>query len=84
MGQLSIRDLDDATAARLKSEARRRGQSLNRYIHLLLRQAPLPAASTKANHLDLDSLAGQWTAAQGKAFEKAVAPFCKVDPSLWR
>ena len=85
MRQISIRNVDPRTAARLKRNAERRGQSLNRYLQSLLRQgAAGEEPHVRASHDDLDALAGTWTAAQVKAFERAIAPFSEVDEALWR
>jgi plasmid stability protein len=83
--QISIRNLDAATAARLKRNAKRRGQSLNRYLQTVLRQsAASEEIGARVSHDDLDALAGCWTAAQAAAFEDATAPFSKVDKAIWR
>ena len=85
MTQLSIRDVTPATAAKLKRNATRKGQSLNRYLQSVLRQtAAGEQVAGRTAHDDLDALAGTWTAAQGQAFERATAPFAEVDPALWR
>lgn len=85
MTQFSIRDIDPATAARLKRNAKRRGQSLNRYLQSVLRATAVGEEKPGyAVHDDLDALAGTWTAAQARAFEEATAPFADVDKALWR
>ena len=35
-------------------------------------------------HDDLDALAGSWRKIEGVDFERATAPFGKVDPKLWK
>ena len=85
MTQLSIRNLDSATAAQLKREARKTGQSLNRYLLGMLSQGSVQQAVVRRGpHDDLDALAGGWNQAQARAFERATAPFRKVDETLWR
>lgn len=85
MKQINVRNVDAATAARLKRNARRRGQSLNRYLQSLLREGSEGnIAGSRGPHKDLDSLAGTWSAAELKQFERATAPFSKVDEALWR
>ena len=85
MTQISIRNLDAGTAERLKRNAQRKGQSLNRYLQAVLRQtATSDKPMARARHDDLDALAGTWTRAQADAFNRAVAPFAEVDASLWR
>ena len=80
MANLSLRDLDVQTLSRIKSNARRRKVSVNRLIVETLREhyAAQPQAFD-----DLDALAGAWSGAEATAFDTAVAPFAKVDASLW-
>ncbi|MGH8481048.1 MAG: FitA-like ribbon-helix-helix domain-containing protein, partial [Nevskiaceae bacterium] len=62
MSQISIRNVDAKTAAKLKRNAQKRGQSLNRYLNSLLHETAegeLPAS--RAPRHDLDSLAGTWS-----------------------
>jgi hypothetical protein len=80
MANLSLRGLDRPTLSRLKSNARRRGISVNRLIVETLHQQY--AAGTKTFN-DLDALAGTWTKAEADAFAAAVAPFTEIDPGLW-
>lgn len=85
MKQISIRNIESATADRLKRNASQRGQSLNRYLQLLLRKgADGDVGSPRGPHPDLDSLAGTWSAADIKQFERNTAPFSEVDKALWR
>ncbi|MGH8529595.1 MAG: hypothetical protein ACRETN_07115 [Nevskiales bacterium] len=85
MTQLSIRNLDSATAAQLKRAAKKTGQSLNRYLLGVLSQGGVQQAGAgQGPHDDLDALAGGWNKAQAQAFERATAPFRKVDETLWR
>ena len=80
MANLSLRGLDRPTLSRLRSNARRRGISVNRLIVETLQQQY--SASTKTFD-DLDALAGTWTKAEADAFAAAVAPFAEIDASLW-
>lgn len=80
MANLSLRGLDRSTLSRLKSNARRRGISVNRLIVEALRQQY--SAGTKSFD-DLDALAGTWTKAEADAFAASVAPFGEIDPGLW-
>ncbi len=85
MSQINIRNIDSATANRLKHNAKRRGQSLNRYLQSLLRKgAEGDVVAPRGPHSDLDSLAGTWSAAELKQFERGTAPFSEVDKALWR
>lgn len=80
MPNLSLRDLDTSTLARIKSSARRRKLSVNRLIVETLQQHY--AAGERAND-DLDALAGSWSKAQAAQFNAAIAPFGEIDRALW-
>lgn len=85
MTQFSIRDIDPATATRLKRNAKRKGQSLNRYLQAALRRVAVGEETPGyAVHEELDTLAGTWSSADARAFEGATAPFADVDKALWR
>ena len=80
MSNFSLRGLDDATLLRIKSNARRRGISVNRMIvETLQRQY---AAGDRA-YDDLDALAGAWSSNEAAQFAAAIAPFGEIDPGLW-
>jgi hypothetical protein len=80
MANLSLRGLDRPTLSRLKSNARRRGISVNRLIVETLQQQY--SAGTRTFD-DLDALAGTWTKAEADAFAATVVPFAEIDASLW-
>lgn len=80
MANLSLRGLDRSTLSRLKSNARRRGVSVNRLIVETLQQRYSTGTKTFD---DLDALAGTWTKAEADAFAAAIAPFAEIDPGLW-
>jgi hypothetical protein len=80
MANLSLRGLDHPTLSRLKSNARRRGISVNRLIVETLRQQ---YANSGQTFDDLDRLAGTWSTAEAAAFAEAVAPLAEIDPGLW-
>lgn len=80
MSNLSLRGVDAATLARIKSDARRRKVSVNRLIVETLQQQ---FRAGGAAYDDLNALAGKWSAAQAAAFDAAVAPFGEVDTAMW-
>jgi hypothetical protein len=86
MANLSIRGLDEKELAALKRRAAKEETSVNvlvlRFIEqgLGLRRAK-PALT---RHDDLDALAGTWLAPDASDFERATAPFAKVDAALWK
>ena len=80
MPNLSVRGLDTATLARIRSVARRRRVSVNRVIVETLRAQ---YAAGQPEFHDLDALAGTWSKEEAEEFEAAIAPFGEVDAALW-
>jgi len=80
MANISLRGLDRPTLSRLRSNARRRGISVNRLILETLQRRYSVGARTFD---DLDALAGAWTKADADAFAATVAPFAEIDTDLW-
>lgn len=80
MANLSLRGLDGATLARMRSRARRLKVSVNRLIVDTLQQHY--AAAPKSNDV-LASLAGSWTQEEADEFDAATRQFSEVDPALW-
>ncbi len=80
MSNISLRGLDEATLLRIKSNARRRGISVNRLIVESL-QKQYAAGDRPLD--DLDALAGAWSAEEAARFDAATAPFGEIDPGLW-
>ncbi len=85
MSALTIRGLDEATTERLKREASIRGTSVNAVVKELLRLGlGLDRRSPRRRYADLDALAGTWNEAEAAEFKRAVEPFERVEPELWR
>ena len=85
MANMSIRGLDDQALARLKSQAKQEGISLNSLVLRLLqgeRATTQPSALKKYD--DLDVLAGTWSKREVQAFERNTAAFAEVDAALWK
>ena len=80
MADISLRGLDSPTLSRIKSNARRRGVSVNRLIVETLQQQ---YAAGETAFDDLDALAGAWTKAEAEAFAASIAPFAEIDTALW-
>ncbi len=80
MANISLRGLDSPTLSRIKSNARRRGVSVNLLIVETLQQQ---YAGSETAFDDLDALAGAWTKAEADAFAVAIAPFAEIDAALW-
>lgn len=86
MATMSVRGLDEKALARLKRQARREGSSLNSLVVRMLQgeATAKEAARPSRTFDDLDSLAGTWSSAQARSFERDTAPFAEVDPTLWK
>ena len=80
MPNISLRDLDVGTLARIKSAARRQNLSVNRLIVETLRQHYAPGNRPPDG---LDALAGSWSRAEAEEFNAAIAPFGEIDATLW-
>ena len=80
MANLSLRNLDPETLARIRMSARRRGVSVNRLIVDTLRRQYRSGGEQLD---DLDALAGSWSEAEAEAFAAATAPFAEIDGALW-
>jgi hypothetical protein len=80
MSNISLRGLDPSTLQRIKSNARRRGISVNRLILETLQQQ---YAGGDQAFDDLDALAGAWSRTEAEAFAAAIAPLGEIEPGLW-
>jgi hypothetical protein len=82
---LTVRGLSRDASARLKRQAEREKCSVNALVlRLIESRAGVADAKPPATTRDLDHLAGTWSAADAKAFERATAPFAAIDPALWK
>ena len=82
MRTMTIRNVSSELAAALEAEKRRRGLSLNRTVLSLMQEAlGVSRGRTRCN--GLRRLAGSWSEDEFREFEKAVAPFSKIDEELW-
>jgi plasmid stability protein len=86
MTNLSIRGLDDKALAALKRRAAKENASVNALVLRLIEQGLglRRAKATLTRHVDLDALAGTWRTQDAGEFERATAPFAKVDAALWK
>lgn len=86
MTNLSIRGLDDKALAALKRRAAKEEASVNTLVVRLIEQG-LGLRRTRTaltRHDDLDALAGSWRKQDADTFERATAPFAKIDAELWK
>lgn len=86
MTNLSIRGLDDKALAALKKRAAKEDASVNALVLRLIEQGLGLRRAKPAlhRHDDLDALAGSWRKNDAIEFERATAPFGKVDAKLWK
>jgi plasmid stability protein len=86
MPNINIRGLDDAVHQHLKTEARKKGVSLNTLIVKYLRQEAglAPPEKKQPVHHELDNLAGTWTNKDVKDFKKAISAFEEIDEAAWK
>ena len=79
---ISIPSVDDATAARLRTEAERRGITIEELVLELIQQG-IENLEAPPYH-DLDALAGTWSKEDADAFLEAIAELEQVDEKLWQ
>jgi len=80
---LTVRNVTPDLSRALTAETHRRGTSLNRAVLDLLRRA-LGLEPGKRYENGLAKLAGDWSPADLKRFERDTALFEQVDKELWR
>jgi len=84
MTQLTVRGVDPHLHDALKREAQRQGQSVNRYVLDILRQAlGINAFPPHREYDDLDHLAGTWTEEEAEAFDAHLRRQRQIDEGLW-
>ena len=86
MANLSIRGLDDKAFAALKRRAAKEDASVNTLVVRFIEQGLglRRAKPALTRYDDLDALAGTWRKQDASEFERATAPFSKVDADLWK
>jgi plasmid stability protein len=86
MTNLSIRGLDDKSLAALKRRATQEEASVNTLVLRLIEQGLglRRAKPALIRHDDLDALAGSWGSKEARDFERATAPFTKIDAEVWK
>jgi hypothetical protein len=84
MMNLTVRGCDEELVRTLKRKSELRGVSVNRLINDTLREALLGSGRKPRRYDDLDSLAGNWSAAEAAEFEKNTAEFGTIDMELWK
>ena len=82
MKQLTVRNVTHDLAHMLAEESHRRGQSTNKTVIDILRQALGLSPNSRYNN-NLGELAGTWSAEDLAEFEKNTALFEQIDEELW-
>jgi len=85
MSQLTVRGVPADLDRRLRSEAKRRGLSLNRTVIRLLAEATGQATDTaKLPNLNYEQFIGSWTAEDVAEFDEHLRQTRQIDEELWR
>lgn len=79
----NLRGISSEVMLSLKKEAKRAHTSVNALVLKMIERG-LGFTYEKAIHHDLDHLAGSWTAAEEKAFNKDTQVFEQIDQELWK
>ena len=80
MKAITLRNLPDQVTRSIRQRAATEGISLNRAVIKVLEER----LGSDAVHHDLDDLAGSWSEAEARAFDRALAAQRAIDPELWR
>lgn len=85
MKAITLRNIPPELQKAIREKARQKRISANRAVLELLQERVGGAGDLrKTIHTDLDDLAGSWSAAEAKAFDKALRAHRRVDDDLWR
>ena len=84
MKPITLRQLPDALARLIRRKAESEGLSLNRAVIAVLEERLVGRPRTEPRHHDLDALAGVWSDAEARAFDRALAAQRAIDPELWK
>jgi hypothetical protein len=85
--QITLRGIPREVERIIKTEAERRGLSLNKaFLSILEKAAGVKGEAKKKKTLyhDLDHLSGIWAKEETKAFEKGLKLQRKIDEALWK
>ena len=77
MKPITLRNVPEATAQRIRLRASHSGASLNQTVLEML------AEKEGISREEFDALAGTWSAEEANAFEAELARLRAVDPEFW-
>ena len=80
--QTTVRGIPEDLEHQLRERARRSGESLNRTLIRLLREAV--GMNPPRKKRDLSALAGTWSQEEADEFDREVRRFEVIDDELWR
>lgn len=82
---MTLRGMDEESAAALKERARQEGISLNALMLKLLKESLGLVKKRRCNeYYDLDSLAGTWSESDSVEFAQVTSVFEKIDEEMWK
>jgi plasmid stability protein len=84
MKSITVHGLDDALDTKIRAEAGKKGQSLNKTIKQLLGDALGVGEKPHDRRQDFRDLFDTWSSADLDAFSRATERFGKVDPEDWK
>lgn len=85
MKTLTLRNFSPDLTKTIRRKASKEGTSLTKaVVHLLEEGQRIRKKKGGVLYHDLDALAGSWTRAEGRAFEKALRSQRRIDPDLWK
>ena len=86
MNSLTIRGIDEKLKRALKERAQYEHISMNNLVLRILQKKLIEDEESKVlkTYDDLDHLAGTWSEAEVREFEKYVSPFEQIDEEMWK
>ena len=83
MRQITVRGIPEDLQREIQSRARAHGESLNKSVIRLLKQA-VGLDRPEKKKRDLSALAGTWGSREATEFERNVRVFEAIDEDLWK
>jgi len=83
MKSITIHGMDEELDERIRNEAGKEGQSLNKTIKRLLSESLGIGKQISDHRADFQDLFGSWTQADLETFSQATQEFRYVDPKDW-
>ncbi len=83
MRQMTVRAIPDELQDEIETRARRAGESMNKTVIRLLKQA-VGLDRPERKKRDLSAIAGTWSAQESDEFNEHTHIFQQIDQELWR